>query len=366
MSKVIFSRENLDFSKTLKQRVDEYFKSNSLNFSGNSSLYSKTIILVSLAIACYVTLVFVAVPVWAAIVTCVVLGLTLAAIGFNVMHDGGHGSYSTKPWLNELMVFSLNLMGGNAYLWKQKHNVAHHNFTNIDGMDDDIDLEPLLRVHEHQTLRSYHRFQHFYAAILYAFTYLAWVFFLDFKKYFTGKISTLTFKKMDRKEHIIFWASKLFYVFTFIVIPIYTIGWAHALIGYAITSFVCGFVISVVFQLAHIVEHSSFPVPDTAHKLQNNWDVHQLLTTVNFATKSKGVSWFVGGLNFQVEHHLFPKISHIHYPAISEIVKNTCKEFRIPYNEYETVMDAINSHVRYLKTAGRTLVVPTAGGMIPA
>lgn len=363
MSKVIFSRENLNFSKTLKQRVDEYFKSNSLKFSGNSSLYSKTIILLTLAVACYISLVFGGFSTALSIGLCIMMGFTLAAIGFNVMHDGGHGSYSSKPWVNELMVLSLNLMGGNAYLWKQKHNVAHHNYTNIDGMDDDIDLEPFLRVHDHHELKPYHRFQHIYSWILYAFTYLAWIFFLDFKKYFTGKVAGLTFKKMDRKEHIIFWVSKAVYIYFFIVLPVQMLGWQNALIGYAIVSFVTGIVISVVFQLAHIVEHSSFPSPDIDHKLKNNWDVHQLTTTVNFATKSKLVSWFVGGLNFQVEHHLFPKISHIHYPAISKIVRDTCREFGIPYNEYKTVADAIASHVRYLKVAGRSEVVPVTGGM---
>ncbi len=363
MSKVIFSRENISFSKTLKQRVDEYFKSNSLKFSGNSSLYSKTIILVSVAVAIYTAAVFGGLPTPVNILLCILMGFTLAAIGFNIMHDGGHGSYSSKPWINEMMVLSLNLMGGNAYLWKQKHNVAHHNFTNIEGLDDDIDLEPLLRVHDHNPLKGYHKFQHIYSWLLYAFTYLAWIFFLDFKKYFTGKIATMTFKKMDRKEHIIFWVSKALYIYMFIVVPIQMLGWVNALVGYAIVSGVTGIVISVVFQLAHIVEHSSFPMPDDQNKLKTNWDVHQLMTTVNFATKSKLVSWFVGGLNFQVEHHLFPKISHIHYPAISKIVRETCREFNIPYNEYRTVYDAVASHVRYLKVAGREIVVPTAGGM---
>lgn len=363
MSKVIFSREKLDFSKTLKQRVDGYFKSNSLKFSGNSSLYSKTIILLTLAVACYVSLLYGALPIAASLGICIVLGFTMAAIGFNVMHDGGHGSYSSKPWVNEIMVLSLNLMGGNAYLWKQKHNVAHHNFTNIEGLDDDIDLEPFLRVNSQAPMKGYHKFQHIYSWVLYAFTYLAWVFYLDFRKYFTGKIATMTFKKMSTKEHVIFWISKLLYVYLFIVLPIQVLGVVNALIGYAIVSFVTGIVISVVFQLAHIVECASFPVPDDQHKLQSNWDVHQLQTTVNFATKSRLVSWFVGGLNFQVEHHLFPKISHIHYPAISAIVKSTCKEFGIPYHEYGTVAEAIASHLRYLKVAGRNETITLSPGL---
>jgi linoleoyl-CoA desaturase len=282
------------------------------------------------------------------------LGINLAGIGFNVMHDGAHGSFSRKTWVNELMGYSLNFMGGNVYLWKHKHNVNHHSFTNIEGMDDDIDIKPWIRVHSEQEKYWYHRFQHVYWIVLYGITYLLWVYVQDFKKYFTGKIGETTFKKMSAKEHVIFWASKLLYVGAFIVLPIFTVGWLNMLIGYLIVSFVCGFVIAVVFQLAHIVEDAAFETPNTpVYKIDNEWAVHQVQTTANFATKSKIVSWFTGGLNFQVEHHLFPRISHIHYPKINQFVKETCEQFGINYMEYPTVLAAVRSHVVHLKQVGK-------------
>jgi linoleoyl-CoA desaturase len=354
MQKVSFNNKNSVFFNALKEKVDAYFKSNNIKETGNYKLYIKTILLSLTAISFYTILVFFTPGVLLSIFLCALLGLNLAAIGFNVMHDGAHGSFSTKTWVNELMGYSLNAMGGSVYLWKYKHNVNHHSFTNIEGMDEDIDIKPWIRVHEDQEKHWFHRFQHIYWAGLYSLTYLLWIFFQDFKKYFTGKVGTTPFRKMDMKEHIIFWVSKLLYIGAFIVLPIFTVGLLETVIGYLVIASVTGFIIAVVFQLAHIVEEADFETPTSAnHKVETEWAVHQVQTTANFATKSKVVSWFTGGLNFQVEHHLFPRISHIHYPAVSKLVRETCEQFNIQYLEFPTVLSAVKSHVVHLKQVGR-------------
>ena len=354
MQRVSFDNKNSVFFNALKEKVDGYFKSNNIKETGNYKLYIKTILLAIAAVSFYTILVFFTPNAWISVTLCILLGITLAGIGFNVMHDGAHGSFSTKTWVNELMGYSLNLMGGSVYLWKYKHNVNHHSFTNIEGMDDDIDIKPWIRVHDDQKKYWYHRFQHVYWVVLYGVTYLLWVYVQDFKKYFSGKIGETPFRKMDVKEHIIFWAGKLFYVFIAIVLPILTEGFVKTIVGYSIIAFVCGFVIAVVFQLAHIVEDASFETPTSNnHKVETEWAVHQIQTTANFATKSKIVSWFTGGLNYQVEHHLFPRISHIHYPKISELVRETCDQFGITYLEFPTVYSAVRSHVVHLKYVGR-------------
>ncbi|HRG39020.1 MAG TPA: fatty acid desaturase, partial [Bacteroidia bacterium] len=188
MQRVSFNNKNSEFFKSLTSKVDQYFKSNNIKETGNYKLYLKTILLGLSLITLYITLVFFTPPGWVSILLCCLMGLTLAGIGFNVMHDGAHGSFSTKPWVNELMGYSLNVMGGNVLLWKYKHNVNHHSFTNIEGMDDDIDIKPWIRVHEDQKKYWFHRFQHIYWVILYGATYLLWVYVQDFKKYFTGKV----------------------------------------------------------------------------------------------------------------------------------------------------------------------------------
>jgi len=353
-SKLSFTSKNSSFFEELKEKVNHYFTSNDLNPTGNSKLYIKSAILFGLSTLIYVALVFFKLPIWASLFLCVSLGILLAGIGFNIMHDAAHGSYSNKKWLNDLMSYSLNLIGGNVFIWKNKHNVNHHTFTNIEGMDDDIDIEPWIRTNANQPRYWHHRFQHIYWVPLYGVTYLLWIYVNDFKKYFTRKVGPNTpLKKMNFKEHVVFWVSKLLYFSLFLFIPIFKLGLSKTLIGYSVVALTTGFIISVVFQLAHIVEDADFPLPDaSSNKMDQEWAIHQVCTTANFSTKNKAISWYTGGLNFQVEHHLFPKISHVHYPKINELVKETCLKFNVKYIEYPTLLRALDSHVSYLKDVG--------------
>jgi linoleoyl-CoA desaturase len=312
-------------------------------------------VLISLAAALYAVLVFANLPAYISLPLCALMGLTFAGIGFNVMHDGGHGSYSRKPWVNEVMSLTLNLLGGNAYLWKIKHNNNHHSFTNIEGMDEDIDIRPYMRTSPDQERKWYHKYQHIYWVVLYCMVYFAWIFMKDFKKYFSGKIADTTFKKMSRKEHIIFWGSKVIYVIIFLVIPMIKLGVLPTLAGYGVMSAVCGLTLGVIFQLAHVIEGTSVhAVSDEPVRQMDDWTVHQLSTTANFSTRNKVISWFAGGLNFQVEHHLFPRISHIHYPALNKVVKEVCAQFNVKYMEYPSFFTALRSHVAYLRLVGES------------
>jgi len=354
MAKVTFNNKVSPFTETLKARINSYFENNKIQLTGNRQLYIKTGILVSTLIAIYVTLVFFTPPVWLSVLLCGLLGVNFAAIGFNVMHDGAHGTSRPSTFVNEIMAYSLNLMGGSSYIWKIKHNLIHHSFTNVEGLDDDIDVRPFLRVSEEQPRYWFHRFQHIYFILFYSLAYFMWVYWMDFEKYFTRKIGDSTLRKMSTKDHFIFWISKLVYISVFVVIPIFKVGLVDTLIGYGIAVIVCGILISVVFQLAHVIQETQFPTPDEkTFKIDTEWTVHQLETTANFSTKNKVVSWLVGGLNFQVEHHLFPRISHVHYPAISKLVRDTCREYNVAYLEHPTVLSAISSHIKHLKVMGR-------------
>ncbi|MFN3444536.1 MAG: fatty acid desaturase family protein [Bacteroidia bacterium] len=356
MSKIKFNNSEPAFFNDLKKRVDNYFNENNLKASGNFKLYAKTIILLTTLVAGYIWMVFFTPESnLLSIFICMLIGVNVAAIGFNVMHDGAHGSYSSRKWVNTFMGFSLNILGGNVYIWSQKHNINHHSYTNVEGMDDDIDIKPYIRVHPDQEKKWYHQFQHYYGLFLYGTTYLFWVFFNDFNKYFSGKIAEHTkMRKMDLPEHFNFWISKVLYVFFFIVLPFFFVGIISTIVGYLILAASAGIVIAIVFQLAHIVEDAHFVVPEGSDtKIQTEWAKHQINTTVNFATRSRSMSWLLGGLNFQVEHHLFPKISHVHYPAINKIVKETCKEYGVNYREFPTVLSAIKSHLLHLKQVGQ-------------
>jgi linoleoyl-CoA desaturase len=342
------------FHTELKSRINEYFESTGKSLSGNTRLYTKAIVLTASFIFLYIHLVFFTPALFWSLLECLLLGIVVAGIGFNIMHDGAHGSFSKYKWLNSAAAFSLNVLGGSSFMWNIKHNVIHHAYTNVDGVDDDIDIQPWMRMSATQPRLKMHRYQHVYFWVLYALLYILWVFVLDYQKYFKRKIGDMPLKKMSVADHIVFWSFKLFYLFVFIAIPVYMLGFVSWLVGFLIFSLVAGFVLSIVFQLAHTVEHTHFPVPhEETGKLEDEWAIHQLKTTANFAPKNKFISWLVGGLNFQIEHHLFPKISHVHYSNLRRIIKQACAEYDVPYIEYSKMRQAVVSHVSFLKQMGR-------------
>ena len=302
----------------------------------------------------YVHLVFFTPGTIWAILESVLLGVVVAGIGFNIMHDGAHGSFSKYKWLNHVAAFSLNVLGGSTYMWNIKHNVIHHAYTNVDGVDDDIDIQPWLRMSSTQPRLAMHKYQHIYFWFLYSLLYILWVFVLDYQKYFKRRIGEMPLKNMSLSDHLIFWSFKVFNLVIFVVIPIFQLGFLPWLIGFLIFMLVAGFVLSIVFQLAHTVEHTHFPVPqEDTGKMEDEWAIHQLKTTANFAPRNKFISWLVGGLNFQIEHHLFPKISHVHYAQLRRIIKQACEEYGVPYIEYPKMRHAVGSHVSFLKQMGR-------------
>ena len=356
MSKLTFNNSNNSFFLSLKSSVDNYFKENKICKTGDGRLYLKTLILIGSAVSIYFILMFLNPAPFFSLLFCAALGCILACIGFSVMHDANHGSYSTNQKLNDFIgLIASNGLGANSFFWKQKHNIIHHTYTNIDGIDDDIAKSPIIRQCESQKWVPLHKIQHLYLPFVYSLSSIFWIFFMDFTKYFSRKIYTTEAWKMDFKNHLIFWLTKLYYVSVFIAIPVYFFGWMNWFIGYMILNASMGIVLSFVFQLAHVVEITEFEhVPlDSSKHIETAWAEHQIKTTCNFAMSNKVISWFVGGLNFQIEHHLFPKVSHVHYPAISKIVQEKCKEFNLPYNQYPTLFKALASHFRFMKYLGQ-------------
>ena len=359
MPKITFDNKDNRFYTSVKNAVDEYFATNKIKKTGDWRLYTKSIILISTAIAGYCTLMFTQPTAGIALLLCAVLGFTFACIGFAVMHDANHGSYSTNSKINEAIGLSANFLGASSYFWKQKHNIIHHTYTNVDGIDDDIAKSPIIRHCESQKWVPAHKVQHLYLFPVYALSSMFWLFFMDFAKYFSGKIYTTEAWKMSPKNKAIFWATKILYLTFYMVLPAIKWGFLPWLGGFLILHFVMGLTLSVVFQLAHVVEITEFEnvaLDETKH-IDTAWAEHEIRTTANFAMGNSVISWFVGGLNYQIEHHLFPKVSHVHYPAISKIVMQKCTEFNLPYNKYDTITEAIASHYRVMKTLGKQQIV---------
>jgi linoleoyl-CoA desaturase len=355
MARVTFNNKNSAFYTALKARIENYFTSKNIKRTGNWKLYSKALILLPSAAAIYIVLLRMPMPALPAILLSCLLGFILASIGFNMMHDACHGSYSSKKWVNEAVGYSLNALGGNKFIWKVKHNILHHTYTNIDGADNDIEKSPVMRLCASQKWVPAHRFQYIYVVLVYAISSFLWVALLDFYRYFNQKVSATPLQKMSTKEHIVFWLSKVLYAIFYIAIPVYFVGWGPWAVGFTFMHIAMGLALALVFQLAHVVEHVEFEAAaGMEHKvIENEWAIHQVICTSNFAPHNFFVNWYVGGLNYQIEHHLFPRISHVHYPAISKIVKQSCEEFNLPYNSFATMRGSMMSHFRMMKQLGR-------------
>ncbi|HEY0068151.1 MAG TPA: acyl-CoA desaturase [Flavisolibacter sp.] len=352
MAKVSFNNNGQVFFGSLKRSVEDYFTTNNLSKTGNWKLYMKTLVLIPLALCIYIFLLTATYTPLAGVALCLVLGLALVSIAFNVMHDACHGSYSSKKWVNYILGHTMNALGSSAFIWKIKHNVVHHTYTNVDGIDDDIAKSPVLRHCPSQKWVPAHRYQFIYMFLLYALSTILWVFITDMVKYFSRKI-VVTDMKIPLKEHIIFWTSKVLYVGFYAVLPIMLVGWQAWLVGYLLVNMTMGLTLSIVFQLAHVVEKTAFEEAGEKPKtIDSEWAIHELKTTANFAPRNRIISWFVGGLNFQVEHHLFPRVSHVHYPALSRIVREHCDKYNIPYHSYPTMRSAVASHVKVMKKLG--------------
>src|SRR5215831_3961320 len=214
-----FAQPRPPFHAELKRRINEYFTQSGKRQTGNYKLWSKAFILLSLYILIYIHLVFFTPAMGWSIVECVVFGLVTSAIGFNIMHDGAHGSFSRFPLMNKMAAVTLGFLGGSHFMWNMKHNIIHHAYTNIDGVDDDIDAKPWLRMAATQKKYKMHRFQHWYFWFFYCWLYMYWVFFADYKKYFTRKIGDMPLKKMTAKDHFYFWIYKAISYSIFIVVP---------------------------------------------------------------------------------------------------------------------------------------------------
>lgn len=354
MKKVQFSKPQGEFFSTLRNSVQDYFNENKIDTSGNWKLYLKAAILISTYIAIYVAIMFLPIPGYLALILATLLGFVQALVGFNIMHDACHESFSKKKNVNYFFGLSMNALGSDAFMWKQKHNLVHHTYTNIDGIDDDISKTPFLRMSESQPRYKAHRFQHIYLPILYSISTIYWVLVKDFEDYFLGSRFNVEVGKMNAFDHFVFWSTRIVYFGLYLVLPAFVWGIGWTILGFVLMHMMLGLTMSFVFQLAHVVENVEF---EHCHSdefvIENEWAVHQLATTSDFAVNNKVVSWLVGGLNFQVEHHLFPRISHVHYPAIQKIVSTVCSDYGVAYYSYPTTGEALASHFRHMKKLGQ-------------
>ncbi len=356
--KIKFSPQNKsEFVKELRENVKDYFEKNNISKFGNASILVKSAVMISIYFVPYLLMVSGIVNSLPGMLTCwIFMGVGAAGIGLVLMHDANHGTFSKKSGLNKWLGKSLYFLGGYPPTWRYQHNTLHHGFTNIDGQDEDIDPIGLLRFSPHQPLRKIHGLQQYYAWFFYGLMTFSWVTIKDFKQLLSYKKRDVPLSNSRSYNQLLMdlILSKALYYLVVLVIPLIVlpIAWYWTVIFFMAMHFVCGLILSTIFQTAHVMPTSEFPLPDENGNVENNWVIHQLLTTTDYAPKSRIFSWFIGGLNYQVEHHLFPNISHVHYRKISVIVKKTARKYDLPYYVQDSFFKAIRSHFKMLKILG--------------
>lgn len=353
-------RDGNAFLLELRAQVDAYFSDRGLSPKANAGMVLKTVILLLVTFGSYGLILSNRFTPAAMLALAVVFGIGLAGIGFCVGHDAVHGAYSDNPTVNKVIGWSFDLIGGSSYLWRITHNVIHHTYTNIHGADEDLSVSPLLRLSPHAPRHWFQRWQAWYAIPLYSMTTLFWVFAKDYKYLAAKDLGPYADRKHAFKDLVGVGIGKAIYYGWAVVLPFVVIDlpWWQILVGMLVAHGVAGIILGIVFQLAHVVEETHHPEPDANNAMAQSWVVHELATTANFAPRNRVLNWYVGGLNFQVEHHLFPKVCSVHYPAISGIVQRLAAKYDLPYNSHDTMTAAIASHLRTLAHFGRTDPVP--------
>ncbi|MFC2096678.1 fatty acid desaturase family protein, partial [Bacteroidota bacterium] len=356
------TQKRKEFILELREKVSKYFESNQISEQGTFSLVFKTIFMILLYLTPYFLMLTGLISSLAGTLAgWIIMGIGMAGVGMSVMHDANHRSYSKKQIVNKWMGSTLYLLGGFPATWQHQHNTLHHGFTNVDGLDEDISPVGLLRFSPHKPLLKIHKFQHIYAWLLYGLMTLLWATTKDFKQLFRYKKEQvpLSNNKSFNQLFIELILSKVFYYVVFMFIPMLILPfvWYWIIVFFLAMHFTCGFILTIIFQTAHVVPTSKYPLPAEDGTMENNWAVHQLYTTSDYAPRSRVFSWFIGGLNYQIEHHLFPNISHVHYRKLSTLVMEMANKYDLPYYVQPGFLKALLEHGRMLKKLGRVYVI---------
>lgn len=348
------SASDCEFTKTLKSRIDAYFEENHLSRHMTPLMAAKIVFYLGGYLGIFAAILSGRFSEPVMLLMATVMGFFVSGIGFNISHDASHGGLSAHPWVNRLFAHTFTLIGANAYNWGVSHNVVHHTFTNIPEADGDLYPVPLMRFNPGMELRPIHRYQHLFAWSLYCLTSLMWVTKKDFRHFFQDKLIIYEKPKPPLFEYFILFGGKIAYYVAIFGLPMWLLSlpfW-KVLIGFIAMHLVAGFMLATVFQLGHLVEGTAFPSV-AGGRLQESFASHQCQTSANFACQSFLASWITGGLNCQIEHHLFPRVCHIHYPKLAPIVKKTAEEFGVQYIEYPSFAAALRSHYRTMKRLGQ-------------
>ncbi len=350
MNKIKFQPEPVDgFYNTLKHRVNTYFHENKISRFATPQAIIKATALFSLFISTYIIILTVELSFGLFLLAWFFQGVFIIFAAMSIVHDAAHGAFSRRKWVNALLLRFANLVGGDGYMYKYKHTVSHHPYTNIHGIDIDLEQSGMVRVTPFTKSKKKHRYQYWYMKILYPFYILFWVLMRDFKYYRMEKIGPV--KAHHARIHwAMLFTSKLFYFFYMLVLPYWLLPYPfwQVFLGFFIMHMGSGIVAMFALLSNHVVEDSLFVVPDDDGLIPCTWGEHQLRTTDDYSPDSRLISFMFSGLNHHVAHHLFPRYCHVHYPVITKMVRAAAREFGLRYR-FNSITGGLYSHFRLLR-----------------
>jgi linoleoyl-CoA desaturase len=341
------------FVRETRRDVEQYLRRPGVRMSGALQLYAKTAVAFALTVAAWLGLVVVRPGLVLGLVC--LAGLVLGSIltAFCVQHDANHGAYFRTRRANHLMGWTADaLLGFSSYTWRVKHNVAHHTYTNVVGYDDDISQTPFLRLAPAQAPKPWYRLQWLYVWPLYCLLVLRWQVGADFAALMHRRIGRSALRWPRRYDFLGLVGGKAVFVGWALVLPLLVYPWWVVLAGYVGFSMTVSLIAATTFQLAHAVDGADTATPDEVARAARPWGKHQVETTVDFCPRNPVLTWLLGGLNFQIEHHLFPRVQHTHYAHIAAIVQRNCARHGIRYTSQPSLWAALRAHARHLRAMG--------------
>lgn len=349
-----FDNRPSDFYRTLKQRTERYFQERNLSKKANCFAILKTTVFFLCTVLSYGLILTDRFAGWPLFGLYLIWGLSSAFFVFSIAHDAAHHAFAKSGKLNDFLSYSWNLMGISSYVWKLKHNIAHHTYTNVQGTDQDIDQGALFVLKPNTPVKPHHRFQHLYSPLVYAFYSFYLIYVKDFQLYATHRFGNKVITSHPKRELIILLITKLFYFTYSFLIPLIILsvdGWKIILM-YLFMHFAIGITMAFILGPVHITGQANYVNPDAKGRIHNCWARHQIECTIDFAAQNAIVGWFSGGLNTHISHHIFPTICHVHYRPLTKIIKQTAEEYGIKYTNM-TLIGAIAAHLNFLKQLGR-------------
>lgn len=280
----------------------------------------------------------------------ILLGFTMSFIGLCIQHDANHGAVSRKPWVNVLWGYTQDWIGGSSLLWKHHHVLMHHPYTNTINFDPDVTTNAI-RVHQKVDKKLYHYFQTIYTWFLFLLLPLSWHF-KEIYDLIVMKHCGANISKMAKREANIGIFLRLLFLIRFYGIPLYFYPSFNTLLYILMSISIGGLYLGINFIISHNFEGTCCSLTfDEEKENKNDWAVEQITTSSSVGGRI--LSFFHGGLNYQIEHHLFPRISHVHYHKLHKIVVEWCYENGIKYNYYSNLYQNFKSCIKHLHSLGK-------------